>query len=161
MQVAHTGQQCSSTQPAKFAKLFKANRRNARVNQCLELAVIQSAGEDGVDDLYHNRHDVNEVGRLGAQSLLVNDAVHLVSGGLTGTHQQQSGALLLPNHHWGTVGRHADKTGGIQGVLLHTLKHLWAHVHYKRSTSSRVVLPAYQNEHEDNMIPGFSVDIFD
>ena len=27
------------------------------VNQCLELAVIQAAGEDGVDDLYLNRHD--------------------------------------------------------------------------------------------------------
>ena len=26
------------------------------VNQCLELAVIQAAGEDDVDDLYHNRH---------------------------------------------------------------------------------------------------------
>ena len=42
------------------------------VNQCLELAVIQAAGEDGVDNLHHNRHDVNEVGRLGAKSLLVN-----------------------------------------------------------------------------------------
>ena len=50
------------------------------VNQCLEQAVIQAAGEDGVDDLHHNRHDVNEVGRLGAESLLVNDAVHLVYG---------------------------------------------------------------------------------
>ena len=61
------------------------------VNQCLELAMIQAAGEDGVDDLYHNRHDVNEVSRLGAQSLLVNDAVHFVnglgvSGGLTVAH---------------------------------------------------------------------------
>ena len=34
------------------------------VNQCLELAVIPAAEEDGVDDLHHNRHDVNEVGRL-------------------------------------------------------------------------------------------------
>ena len=42
--------------------------------------MIQAAGEDGVDDLYDNRHDVNEVGRLGAQSLLVNDAVHFVNG---------------------------------------------------------------------------------
>ena len=40
--------------------------------------MIQAAGEDGVDDLHHNRLDVNEVGRLDAQSLLVNDAVHLV-----------------------------------------------------------------------------------
>ena len=38
------------------------------------------AGEDGVDDLHHNRIDVNEVGRLGAQSLLVNDAVQRVYG---------------------------------------------------------------------------------
>ena len=98
------------------------------INQCLELAVIHAAGEDGADDLHHNRHDVNEVGILGAHSLLVNDAAHLVyglgvSGGLTVAHQQRSGALLLPNHRWGTVGRHADKTGEIQGVLLHTLKH--------------------------------------
>ena len=96
------------------------------VNQCLELAVIQAAGEDGVDDLHHNRHDVNEVGRL---SLLVNDAVSLVyglgvSGGFTVTRHQRSGALLLPYHRWGTVGRHADKTGEIQEVLLQTLKHL-------------------------------------
>ena len=42
--------------------------------------MIQAAGEDGVDDIHHNRHDVNEVDRLGAQSLLVNDAVHLVYG---------------------------------------------------------------------------------
>ena len=95
--------------------------------------MIQAAGEDGVDDLYDNRHDVNEVGRLGAQSLLVNDAVHIlnglgVSGGLTVAHQQRSGALLLPNRRWVTVGRHADKTGKIQGVSLHTLNHLWAHI---------------------------------
>ena len=47
--------------------------------------MIQAAGEDGVDDLHHNKHDVNEVGRLGAHSLLVNDAMHIVyglSGGL-------------------------------------------------------------------------------
>ena len=42
--------------------------------------MVQAAGEDGVDDLDHNRHDINEVGRLGAKSLLVNDAVHLVYG---------------------------------------------------------------------------------
>ena len=88
--------------------------------------MIQAAGEDGVDDLHHNRHDVNEVDRLGAHSLLVNDAVHLVyslgmSGGFTVTRQQRSGALLLPNHRWGNIGRHADKTGEIQEVLLHTL----------------------------------------
>ena len=86
------------------------------VNQCLELAVIQAAGENGVDNLHHNRHDVNEVGKLGAKSLLVNDAVHLVYGlgmsvGLTVAHQQRRGALLLASHRWGTVGRHADKAG--------------------------------------------------
>ena len=42
--------------------------------------MIQAVGADRVDNLHHNRHDVNEVGRLGAKSLLVNDAVHLVYG---------------------------------------------------------------------------------
>ena len=42
--------------------------------------MIRAAGEDGVDDLHHNIHDVNEVGRLGTQSLFVNDAVHIVYG---------------------------------------------------------------------------------
>ena len=89
LQVAHTGQHGSSTQPANFAKVKQiAVLHFDLVNQCLELAVIQAAGEDGVDNLHHNRHDVNEVGRLGTQSVLVNDAVHLVygmgvSGGLT------------------------------------------------------------------------------
>ena len=81
MRVAHTGQLGSSTQPANFAKLKQIAVRHADlVNQCMELAVIQAAGEDGVDNLHHNRHDVNEVGRVGAKSLLVNDAVHLVYG---------------------------------------------------------------------------------
>ena len=58
----------------------------------------------------------------------MNDAVHLVyglgvSGGHTVVHQQRCGALLLPNHRWGTIGRHSDKTGDIRGVLLNTLKH--------------------------------------
>ena len=44
------------------------------------MAVIQAAGEDGVDDLHHNRHDVNEVGRRGTQSLALDDAVQLVYG---------------------------------------------------------------------------------
>ena len=61
---------------------------------------------------------VNEVGRLGAQSLLVNDAVHLVyglgvSGGLTVAHQQRNGfagriAMLLPS-------RVAGRTLGLRG----------------------------------------------
>ena len=46
----------------------KPNRSTARRPR----QVVQAAGEDGVDDLHHNRHDVNEVGRLGAQSHLVN-----------------------------------------------------------------------------------------
>ena len=125
-QVTHTGQHGSSIQPTNFAKVKQiAVLHVDLVNQCLELAMIDAAGEDGADDLHHN-HDVNEVGRLGVQSLLlVNDAAHLVYGlgVFTVAHQQRSGALLLPNHRWGTVGRHADKTGGIQEVLLHTLKH--------------------------------------
>ena len=52
--------------------------------------MIQAAGEDGVDDLYDNRHDVNEVGRLGAQSLLANDAVHFLNG--LGVRRPPSGA---------------------------------------------------------------------
>ena len=118
LQVAHTGQQCSLTQPANFAKVFKkqiAVLHVDLVNQCLELAVFQAAGEDGVDDLHHNRYDLKEVGRLGgAHSPLLNDAVHPVyglgvSGGLTVAHQQRSGALLS-NHRCVTVGRHANKT---------------------------------------------------
>ena len=86
------GEHGSSTQPANFAKVKQiAILHVDLVNQCLELAVMQAAGEDGVDDLHHNTHDVNEVGRLGAQSLLVNDAACLVyglgvSGGLTVAH---------------------------------------------------------------------------
>ena len=81
MQLAQTGQLGSSTQPAKFAKVKQIAVLHADlVYQCLELAVIQAAGEDGVDDLHHNRHDVNEVGRLVTRSLLLNDAVHLVYG---------------------------------------------------------------------------------
>ena len=63
------------TQPANFAKEKQiVVLHDDLVNQCLELAVIQAAGEDGVDDFQHNRHDVNEVGRLGAQSAyLISD----------------------------------------------------------------------------------------
>ena len=55
MQVTlHTGQHGSSTQPANFAKVKQIAVLHADlVNQCLELAVIQAAGEDGVDDLHH------------------------------------------------------------------------------------------------------------
>ena len=75
-QVSHTGQLGSSPQPANFTKVKQIAILHADlVNQCLGLAMIQAAGEDGVDNLHHNRHDVNEVGRLGTQSLLVNDVV--------------------------------------------------------------------------------------
>ena len=47
MQVAHTGQHGSSTQPANLAKVKQIT--------VMELAVIQAAIEDGVDDLNHNR----------------------------------------------------------------------------------------------------------
>ena len=74
------------------------------VNHSLELAVIHAAGEDGVDDLHHNRHDVNEVDRLGAQSLLVYDEVHLVyglgvSGGpdCNGIAEQGGGPYAMPS----------------------------------------------------------------
>ena len=73
------GQHGSSTQPANFAKVKQITVLHVDlVNQCLELAVIQAAGEDGVDDLHHHRHDVNEVGRLGAQFLyLISDRCNL------------------------------------------------------------------------------------
>ena len=50
------------------------------VHQCLELTMVKAAGEDGVDNLQHDRHDINEVGRLSTQGLLVDNAVHLVNG---------------------------------------------------------------------------------
>ena len=137
------GKHGTTTQPANFAIVKQiAVLHVGLVNQCLELEVIQAAGEDGVDNLHHNRHDVNEVGRLGAKSLLVNDAVHLVyglgmSGGLTVAHQQRRGALLLASHRWGTVGRHADKAGEIEGVLLHTLKHRVKYVFPSCSATQR------------------------
>ena len=72
--VTHTGQHGSSTQPVNFEKVKQiAVLYVDLVNQYLELALIQAAGKDVVDDLHHNRHDVNEVGRIGAQSLFVND----------------------------------------------------------------------------------------
>ena len=62
----NTGQHGSSTRPANFEKVKQiAVLHVDLVSQCLELAVIQAAGEDGVDDLHHNRHAVNEIGRLG------------------------------------------------------------------------------------------------
>ena len=42
--------------------------------------MVKAAGEDGVDNLYDYRHDISRVCRLGAQGLLVDDAVHLVDG---------------------------------------------------------------------------------
>ena len=96
----------SSTQPANFTKVKQiAVLRVDIVNQCLKLAVIQAAGEDGVDDLHHNRNAVNEVGRLGAQSLLVHDAVHLVyglsvSGGLTVAGVSRAGLQCYCRAGW-------------------------------------------------------------
>ena len=59
--------------------------------------MIQDAGEDGVDDLHHNRHDVNGVGILGAHSLLVNDAVLLVYGlGVSAASQRRSSSEAAP-----------------------------------------------------------------
>ena len=74
----------------------KANRRTAHRPRQPELAVIQAAGDDDIDDLHYNRHDVNEVGTLGAQSLLVNDAVHLVYG-LGGIAEQGAGPDARPS----------------------------------------------------------------
>ena len=48
-----------------------------------------------------------------------------------------SSVLFLPNHRWGTVGRYADKTGEIQGVLLHTLKHRVKYVFPSGSAAQR------------------------
>ena len=60
MRVAHTGQLGSSTQPA---------RRLRRP--------VPGTGGESTIGFHHNRHDVNEVGRLGAQSMLVDYAVRL------------------------------------------------------------------------------------
>ncbi len=55
LQVTRMEQHGSSTQPANFAKVKQiAVLHVDLVSQCLELAVIQAAGEDGVDDLHHN-----------------------------------------------------------------------------------------------------------
>ena len=56
LQVTHTGLRGSSTQPANIAKVKKKILHVDLVNPCLELALIQAAGEDGVDDLHHNIH---------------------------------------------------------------------------------------------------------
>lgn len=42
--------------------------------------MIKAAGGDGVDDLHYKRHDANEVGRLSAQCLLLENAAHLAYG---------------------------------------------------------------------------------
>ena len=53
MHVAHTGQLGSSTQPANFAIVKQiAVLHVDLVNQCLEQAVIQAAGQDGVDYIH-------------------------------------------------------------------------------------------------------------
>ena len=81
LQVAHTGQHGPATQPADFTKVEQVAVVGIDlVHQCLELAVVEAAGKYGVDDLHHDRHDVNKIGRLGTQRFLVDDAVHLVDG---------------------------------------------------------------------------------
>ena len=61
--------------------------------------MVKALGEDGVDNLHDYSHDISKVGRLGAQGLLVDNAVHCVD----------------------RLGAH--ETGQVEGVLLHTLKH--------------------------------------
>ena len=81
LQVAHAGQHGPATQPADFTKVEQVAVVGIDlVHQCLELAVVEAAGKYGVDDLHHDRHDVDKIGRLGAQRFLVDDAVHLVDG---------------------------------------------------------------------------------
>ena len=81
---------------------------------------MQAAGEDGVDDLHHNRHDVNEVDRLGAQSLFVNDAVSILcmgwvcpaaSSSRTSSEAAPSFCPIIAGAP--SVVTHANKTGGI------------------------------------------------
>ena len=47
--------------------------------------MVKTAGEDRVDNLHEYRHDISKIGRLGAQGLLLEDAVHLVEG--LGAHE--------------------------------------------------------------------------
>ena len=63
--------------------------------------MIQAAGEDGAMTPYN----IHEVGRLGTQSLLVNDAVRLVyglgvSGGLTVAGVLRAGLKCYCRAEW-------------------------------------------------------------
>ena len=58
------------TQPADFTKVDQvAIVGIVLIHQCLELVVVETAGKYGVDDLHYDRHDVNEIGRLGVRIL--------------------------------------------------------------------------------------------
>ena len=55
----------SSTQRANFEKVKQIALVHVDlVSQCLELAVIQAAGEDGVDDIHHNSTDTTRLAHL-------------------------------------------------------------------------------------------------
>ena len=79
--------------------------------------VIQAAGEDEVDDLQRHRHDVNEVGRLGAHSLLMNDAVHLVYG-LGGSGGLTVAPVWRTSSEAGSFFQHGNNSGNM--TLLHS-----------------------------------------
>ena len=59
------------------------------------------------------------------------------SGAPAATRRPSSG------HRWGTVGRHADKAGEIEGVLLHTLKHRVKYVFPSCSATQREKLEEF------------------
>lgn len=42
--------------------------------------MVKAAGEVGVDNLHYYRCDISKAGKLRAQVLLVNDALHFVDG---------------------------------------------------------------------------------
>ena len=87
LQVTHTGQHGPTTQPADLTEVEQIVVVHVHlVHQYLELEVVKAVGEDGVDNLHHDTHDINDT-----QGLLLYDAVHLVdglsvSGSLTVTH---------------------------------------------------------------------------
>ena len=56
--------------------------------------MVKAVGEDGVDNLHDYRHDISKVGRLGAQGLLVDDAVHLADDTLA-VRRHPSSSLVI------------------------------------------------------------------
>ena len=89
LQAAHTGQHGTSTQPANFTKVK-------------QIAV-----------LLQERMELTTFTTTPMMSTRLADLAHRasLSGGLAVVHQQRSCALL-PNHRWGTVGRHACRQDG-------------------------------------------------